>query len=151
MNRYTRYTFSFSTPVITLLVALTLLLVSSFAESGVRNFPKNAERGELRVVQGMVVTLNGQREQMAPGVLIKSTANTSVVPMALVGRTHVINFTRNGQGQVNKVWLLTLAEAKLPAPKKSKSKGLFSALFAPAESPKDDGNTPYDQLPAYGK
>lgn len=141
----------FSTSAVSLLMALALLLLSSFSEAGVRNFPKNAERGELRVVQGMVVTLNGQREQMAPGVLIKSTANTSVVPMALVGRTHVINYTRNGQGQVNQVWLLTLSEAKLPAPKKSKSKGLFSALFTPAEPPKDDGNTPYDQLPRYGE
>lgn len=146
-----RYIFSFSTPAISLLISLTLLLLSSFAESGVRHFPKVAERGELRVIQGMVVNLNGRREQMAPGVLIKSTANTSVVPMALVGRTHVVNFTRNGQGQVNKVWLLTLTEAKLPAPKKSKSKGLISALFTPAEPPQDDGKTPYDQLPRYGE
>lgn len=149
MNRYIR---SFVSAPITLLLALTLLLASSFAESaGVRHFPKNAERGELRVVSGMVVQLNGNQEQMAPGVLIKSTANTGVVPMSLVGRTHVVNFTRNGQGQVNKVWLLTLAEARLPAPKQSESKGFFSALFAPAEKPKDDGNTPYDELPGYGE
>lgn len=148
MNRYTT---TFSMPTLAWVLALAALLFATMADAGVRKFPKNAERGELRVVQGLVVQLNGNQEQLAPGVLIKSMSNTNVVPMALVGRTHVVNFTRDGAGKVNKVWLLNFAEAKIPAPKQRKSKGLLSALFAPAEKPKDNGNTPYDQLPRYGE
>lgn len=148
MNRYSP---TFSMPALAWVLAFAALLFSALADAGVRTFPKTAERGNLRVVQGFMVELNGTQEQMAPGVLIKSTNNTSVVPASLAGRTHVINFTRNGQGQVNKVWLLNLMEAQQPAPNEADKPSFFGSLFKGSEPAKDDGNTPYDQLPKYGE
>jgi hypothetical protein len=93
---------------------------SAFAQSVEqlpRNFPANALRGEIAVLQPPELTLNGQPARLAPGARVRGFNNMQMLSGALAGRRVVVNFTLDTQGELLDVWVLTPQErAKQPWP-----------------------------------
>ena len=117
---------------------------------GVREFPAAAKRGYLVVTAPPEVLINGTAERLAPGVRIRGPNNLLLMSASLVGQKFVVNYTREKQGMIHEVWLLTQAEADL---KRSGSEPITNFIFgSDADKPKtDDGKTPFNQLPKFPK
>ena len=82
-----------------------------------RNFPANALRGELVVLQPPEARLNGRPARLAPGARIRGDNNLFVVSGALIDQRLVVHYTLDMAGQLQDVWVLTPAEvAKRPWP-----------------------------------
>jgi len=58
--------------------ALLLLATATPAQTGVRSFPPNAQRGTLDVVQPPAVQLDGKSERLSPGARIRGSNNILV-------------------------------------------------------------------------
>jgi hypothetical protein len=122
-------------------------VVNIGAEAG-RQFPPNAQRGKLKVVQGAEVLIDGKPERLSPGARIRGPQNTLVMTGAIIGQELVVNFVRDAYGNLHQVWLLTALEAKQKMKKATPERTfLFSSE---SDKPKvDDGKTPFDQLPKF--
>jgi hypothetical protein len=92
--------------------ALMALLVAASAWAQLRTIPTSAERGVMSHVSGMLVSLNGERVQLATGAQIRDPSNRIILPESRV------KYTLDLQGQVHRVWILTPAEAAQPDIKK---------------------------------
>jgi predicted YcjX-like family ATPase len=75
----------------------------------------DAKRGQMRHLEAMQVEINGERMQLAPGAQIRDRANMIVLPGALPPES-LVKYTRNPQGQIARVWILTPQEAAQPDP-----------------------------------
>ena len=123
--------------------------ISSEAAFGGRNFPVDALRGRLRVLDAPTILLDGREDRFSPGVRIRDARNLSVVSAAITGQDLRINYTRDAAGLVREVWVLSPDEAR--APRATASRPLLD--FWPFVSPgaRDDARTPFADLPAYGQ
>lgn len=120
------------------------------SEAGGRNFPIGTLRGRFMVINPPEIQLDGQAERFAPGGRIRSAQNMLVMPAAVVGQNLLVNYTRDPAGLVSQVWILTPEEAQ--AQRASAERPLFNFWpFASNQGPRDDGMTPFDQLPKYGE
>ena len=115
----------------------------------IRAFPPQALRGTLVVTSPPDIAIDGRAERLSPGSRIRDLKNIPIMSGALVGRELVVNYTRESNGLVHEVWVLTEAEI---AEKRPKAQAARNFLFgSEANAPKrDDGKTPYNQLPGYG-
>ena len=102
-----------------LLVSAASLLVhrpavaqTTEATPNVRQFPPKAQRGEMAMQNHPVLVLNGKTERLSPGARIFDQNNHLVLSGQLVGRDVVVNYVRDGGGQIHQVWLLNAEEAK---------------------------------------
>jgi hypothetical protein len=120
------------------------------AAAGGRHFPIGTLRGSLLVVNSPEIELDGQAERLAPGVRIRSAQNMLVMPASLTGQKLLVNYRRDAAGQVNEAWILTPEEAQ--ARRASAERPLLNFWpFVADTGPRDDGKTPFDQLPRYGQ
>jgi hypothetical protein len=132
-----------------LLISVGLPAAAQPADSSdhvsVRQFPKSALRGLLKVQVPPEISLNGKPDRLAPGARIRNVGNTFMTPSALAGQELLVNYTRDNIGQVHEVWVLSAEEAR------EKREGLsarnFSFGFESSRPAQDDGRTPYHQLP----
>ena len=92
------------------LLATALPTLPALAQAP-RNFPATALRGELMVTAPPEVVLNKQPARLAPGSRLRGMDNMMVLPGAAVNQRLVVHYTRDLQGQVLDVWVLTPAEA----------------------------------------
>ena len=115
---------------------------------GVRQFPAVAKRGWLVVKTPPAVDINGAPERLSPGHRIRAANNVVVMSAQLSGRKYEVNYTRNAQGQIHEVWILSQLEA-LQEREGSGVQKNFSFGSDQAKPKSDDGKTPYDQLPKY--
>ncbi len=117
--------------------------------SNIRKFPPNAKRGELVVFSAPDVSIDGKADRFAPGVRIRDASNALVLSSTLVNTRLVVNYTRDNIGLVQNVWVLTAEEASSTIP--GQPTGFFSNIGSMFDKPvaKDDGNTPFNQLPKY--
>ncbi|WPB56150.1 hypothetical protein [Xylophilus sp. GOD-11R] len=127
MNTMTRWTlavpaapaapasmFSHRLPAV-LLAAACWTIASPALADAVRDFPPSALRGRLEVSTPPVVQLDGKTDQLAMGARIRDTRNLLVTSGTLAnGQAIAVNYTRDPQGQINEVWVLTAEEAALP-------------------------------------
>ena len=99
------------------LVAVALALgVSNPALAQLRTIPKEAQLGEIRHLESMVVEIDGKPQQLAPGAQIRDPDNRLVLPASLVEKSHV-RYLVDGTGMVRRVWILSAREiAELPRP-----------------------------------
>jgi hypothetical protein len=107
-----------------------------------RQFPVRALRGTLKMQVSPDVLLNDKPERLSPGARIRNLGNMIVPPVTLGDATYVVNYTRNGMGEVQDVWLLTPEEAKAKLPSMTASKPRRGQAV-------DDGKTPYHELPKF--
>ena len=63
------------------------------------------------------VKINGAERKLSAGAWIKNENNTIDMPVTLKGRQFTVNYTEDNEGNVNRVWILSPAEASVPLPK----------------------------------
>ena len=99
-----------------LLATLTLAHMGLSAQVVNRPFPPSAMRGILTVTQPPEVLMNGKPDRLSPGARIRGANNMLVMSGALSGQAMLVNYTREPNGSIHEVWILTDAEARQPAP-----------------------------------
>ncbi|MDR6859398.1 hypothetical protein [Variovorax guangxiensis] len=120
------------------------------AALGGRNFPIGTLRGRFMVVNSPEIQLDGQPERLSPGARIRSAQQMLVMPANLAGQNLLVNYRRDPAGMVSEVWILTPEEAQ--AKRESAEKPFLNFWpFVADTGPRDDGKTPFDQLPRYGQ
>jgi hypothetical protein len=97
-----------------LLAALTALFATG-AWAQLRTIPKEAYRGQYAHVAENIVTIDGRTMKLAPGAQIRSQQNLIVVPTQ-VPRGALVEYTLDRDRLLDKVWILTAAEAARPNP-----------------------------------
>ena len=145
MNRWTSVLF----------VSLATLLISTVSaqpedfKSNTRQFPKDARRGELVVMNAPEIAMDSKPDRLSPAVRIRDINNQLVLSGTLANQKLVVNYVRDNTGLVHNVWVLNSEEIKQKMP--GKPEGILSNIRSMFETPvvKDDGNTPYNQLPKY--
>ncbi len=93
-------------------IALSVATLPAFAQAA-RKFTAQTLRGELVVTNPPEVLLNRQPARLAPGARIRGTDNLLVMSGALVGRSAVVHYTFDHQGNLQDVWVLNAAELSL--------------------------------------
>ena len=101
-----------------LLASLLVTSLSTTAQVVTRPFPPHAVRGILTVTQPPEVLMDGKADRLSPGSRIRGTNNMLVMSGALVGQGLRVNYTREPNGNIHDVWVLTDDEARQPAPGK---------------------------------
>ena len=138
-----------------LLVPLTALLISTASaqteefKPNIRQFPRDAKRGELMVLTPPEIALDNKSDRLSPAVRIRDINNNLVLSGTLANQKLVVNYLRDNTGLVHNVWVLNAEEIKQKMP--GQPVGILSNIRSMFETPtvKDDGNTPYNQLPKY--
>jgi hypothetical protein len=123
---------------------------AAMAQVNFRKFPDKALRGSFTMVEWPTILLDGLADKVSPGAKIYDERNMLVMPANLTGNAYLVNYTREISGMVHRVWILTPEEA---AEKRSGAQPSSNITFASDANttPVDDGKTPYNQLPRYGK
>ena len=98
--------------VATLVCALALLPTALFAQ--LRQFPEHALRGQLVINNPPEITVNDRPERLSPGARIRDTHNRIVFAQSLMGQPLIVHYTRESNGMVHEVWLLTPEEMAQP-------------------------------------
>lgn len=101
---------------ITLAALLVGLATSASAQTTVRPFPANVQRGVMVVVAPPIIQINGKTDSLSPGARIRGMNNFLVMSGSIIGQSLTVNYLRNPTGEVHEVWVLTPAEAALPLP-----------------------------------
>jgi hypothetical protein len=98
-----------------ILVAL-LAVWCCAATAQLRTIPPEARVGTIRHLEAMVVELDGQPQQLAPGAQIRDADNRVILPASMQEKEQaMIQF--DGSGMIFRVWLLSPPEkAALPLP-----------------------------------
>ena len=101
---------------------LVLLLVLPLAAAAqLRTIPKEAQRGEIRHLQDMLVEIDGKPQRLSPGAQIRDADNRLVLPASLAQKSDVM-YLIDSSGMVHRVWVLSARErverpVTLPFPK----------------------------------
>jgi hypothetical protein len=125
--------------------------ISNEAAVGGRNFPTGTLRGKLQILTSPDILLDGQPDRLSPGARIRSQQNMLVMVGAITpGDKFVVNYTRDPAGLVSQIWILTPGE--IAVERESAERPFLNFWpFVADKGPRDDGRTPYDQLPKYGQ
>jgi hypothetical protein len=124
------------------LLSLLLVLATSAAlpagaqtatefKPAVRSFPAAALRGEMVVTAAPAITLDGKADRLTPGARIHGLYNMLLMSGALVNQKLVVNYLREGAGNVHEVWILNSEEAKLKRPNSKASWFSFGGTDTP--------------------
>jgi len=97
---------------------LTMVAGSMLAmQANARPFPANVKRGVLKCAAAPQIVIDDKLMQATPATRIYNDANLIVMPAYLGSASKVVNYTLNTVGQVERIWILTDAEASTPLPK----------------------------------
>jgi len=121
------------------------------AALGGRNFPAGTLRGKLLVVDAPVIRLDGQADRLSPGARIRDARNMLVMPASVIGQNLLVNYTRDASGLVREIWILTPGEASAERASVERPLLDFWPFTAASTGPRDDGRTPFNQLPKYSE
>ncbi len=103
-----------------LLTALAAMLALGFSlpSAAERNFPPQAQRGELKGFQYPTMAIGKKVYRLAAGSRIYNEQNLIVMPATLNVRNAPIMYQFDTSGDLSRVWLLTGDEARQrPLPK----------------------------------
>jgi len=145
MNRWTSILF---VPLAALFISTASAQTEEF-KPNTRQFPKEARRGELVVLTAPDIAMDSKLDRLSPAVRIRDINNNLVLSGTLASQRLVVNYVRDNTGLVHNVWVLNSEEIKQKMP--GQPEGILSNIRSMFETPvvKDDGNTPYNQLPRY--
>ena len=87
-----------------------------------RPFPPNALRGKMTPGYFPEVGIDGKPRLLSPAARIFNQDNMIEMPAALRGGDIVVNYTVDGQGNIDRVWILTAEEAARQAPSTAAAK-----------------------------
>jgi hypothetical protein len=121
------------------------------AAVGGRNFPPGTLRGQIAFGAPPMIQLDGQPARLSPGARVQTAQRMLAPPASLAGQSHVVNYVKEpGSGLVSQVWLLSADEARTE--RQGAARPFFNFWpFVANTGPRDDGSTPYHQLPGYGQ
>jgi hypothetical protein len=120
-----------------LLCALGLAATGAIAQTGptsrnltttdgavlaVRAFPANALRGTMIVQAPPEVLLDSKADRLSPGARIRGANGMLAMSASLLGQTLPVMYTREPNGMLHDVWVMTELEAQLLPVKPSYSK-----------------------------
>lgn len=148
MNRWIHPSFSkrrWAPLALGLLAAL--LAWTAWAESGFRQFPKQALRGSLVVTSTPQVMLDGKPDRLSPGSRIRNTQNMVVMPSSVNGQTLVVNYVREINGLIHEVWILTEKEALEKRAGGGTQTNIVFASQLPASAPLGQSRSNQIQIP----
>ena len=100
------------------LIGGILLSYGHYAWAQSRPIPADAQRGWLRHVQEMVIDIDDQQFQLAPGATIRNQQNMIIVPVSLPREGALAEYQLDASGQVSRAWLLTPEEAARANPRR---------------------------------
>jgi len=112
MNTMNRCLTRLSRPFFLASVLLISPVSAVQAQGFVRPFPESALRGAFQMTTPPEVLINGKPTRLAPGARIKNANNMLTLSASLGNNTYLVNYTRDMQGLVRDVWILTPAEAR---------------------------------------
>lgn len=98
--------------LISCLLAAAVLPAHAFE----RPFPKNAKRGTMEVGAYPTVVINSVVRKLSAGARIWNIKNMIQVPASLIGQEAIVNYTEDHQGNIDRIWILTVGEAQQPLP-----------------------------------
>jgi hypothetical protein len=103
------------------LLLLALAGLSASATAQLRTIPQEAQRGEIRHLEGMLVEIDGKEQRLSPGAQIRDADNRVVLPAYLPEKS-VVKYLIDASGMVHRVWILSAREqaenpVTLPFPK----------------------------------
>jgi hypothetical protein len=147
-NTMNRWTSSLLLPLAALLIS-TASAQTEEPKPNIRQFPPNAKRGELVVLTAPEIALDSKPDRLSPGVRIRDINNNLVLSGTLANQKLVVNYVRDNTGLVHNIWVLNSEEIKQKMP--GQPEGILSNIRSMFDTPvvKDDGNTPFNQLPKY--
>ncbi|NVM75091.1 hypothetical protein FHW83_000871 [Duganella sp. SG902] len=99
------------------LLALLLAAVTALPALAIdRPFPAHTLRGKFTPGYFPDITLDGKPRQLAPAARIFNEDNRIEMPAAVRGKDLVVNYTVDGMGYIDRIWILSAEEAaqKLP-------------------------------------
>jgi hypothetical protein len=76
-----------------------------------RNFPQDTKRGKLSVTRLADLVIDGKLRRIVPSTRIYNEEGLIVTTSALYSVNAAINYTENDFGDIERVWILTAAEA----------------------------------------
>jgi hypothetical protein len=99
--------------------ALALATPVAWAQSAppVRPFPPTAQRGAMVITAPPELLMDDKPARLSPGARIWGANRMMALSGSLVGQKLLVNYVREPLGLIHEVWILTEAEAQLPAPK----------------------------------
>jgi hypothetical protein len=100
-------------------LALLPALLAAPVVAQLRNppIPENSQRGVIRHVEGMAVTVNNKTVQLAAGAQVRNQQNLIIVPVTIPREGAWADYTLNRDGQIFRAWLLTPDEIARPKPR----------------------------------
>lgn len=81
-----------------------------------RVFPLTAKRAKMTPGIFPVIALNGTLHQLSAGARIYNRNNTIDMLGSIAGKDIIVNYTEDGMGYVDRVWILTRVEAEQELP-----------------------------------
>jgi hypothetical protein len=96
-----------------LLALLCAALLALPALAFDRSFPPAALRGKMTPGYYPDLTLDGKARKLSPSARIFNQDNMIEMPAALRGSNIVVNYTVDGAGDIDRIWILTADEAAL--------------------------------------
>lgn len=94
-----------------ILIGLVLAVTASSVLAFDRNFPPTARRGKMTAGSFPEILIDGKVRRLSMGGLIWNQDNVLEIPTSLQGRDIVVNYTVDGMGEIDKVWILSPSEA----------------------------------------
>lgn len=82
-----------------------------------RPFPPNAKRGTMTPASYPSIVIDGKARSLSAGARIWNQDNLIEMPASLRGSGLAVNYTEDGEGDIDRVWILTRDEASRPPAK----------------------------------
>jgi len=98
------------------LLPVLLWAASVLAQARPSPIPQDSRRGYIRHVEEMAVTVDDKAMQLAAGAVIRDQQNLIIVPVTIPRGGAWAAYKLDRDGQIFRVWLLTLDEIARPGP-----------------------------------
>jgi hypothetical protein len=103
--------------ILRLLLTAGLAMAALPASALERNFPDTIKRARVTPSAYPAIVINGKVRNLSAGARIWNEDNMIELPASLRGSGMPANYTENGEGDIDRVWLLSPEEARIPLPK----------------------------------